>query len=190
MSDLLREIQTESGKDWDEWLAGVTAAFEGAEGDAGMDARVDWYMELLGELDAATERDEAVARARMEHIQSWLDSENDRRDRRAEWLVEQIRGLSEGYEFPEGKKSRRLPHGTFGLRAKKPTVEILDKDLATSWATEHVPEALKSRESQSLTKTEIIEYVTKTGVHLDPSVTGLRFVDARDDFYVTPNTKE
>lgn len=169
-------------KSWEEWVAAADEAF-GAEGQ--IEARADYFLELVGELDAEDARDEHVARLRIAHIEHWLTIQRGRREKRRVWLSEQLEALAAAIDFGR-KKSRDLPHGVLGYRAKRATVEITDTALARTWAEQHCPAAVKERTSSSLTKTEIIELVKTSGIHLDPATTGMRFVDDRDEFYITP----
>lgn len=169
---------------WEEWVAQAATAFTG-DGAPAMDARVDYYLEMLSDLEAQSKHDADVVRLRVAALNLWLDQKNERREKRASWLTHQIEAIAAGYDFGK-KRSRDLPHGVFGFRKKAATVEIVDPALAKEWARLKCPEALTKTEGVSLTKTPIVEMVKESRIHLDPSTSGMRYIDERDDFYIKP----
>jgi phage host-nuclease inhibitor protein Gam len=179
-------IQHPEDLDWSDFVAFMESETELM---TTIDARADMMLEALADLERAAVADAMVARERIDTIERWLARQNAGRDRRTQWLTAQIEALAVGYDFGK-KKSRDLPHGVFGYRAKRPTVEIVDKATAIEWATVHCPEAVKDRATKDLTKTELVKLVTERGIHLDPDTTGLRFVDEREDFYINPRTEK
>lgn len=180
------EIQHPEDLGWAEFLEAMES--EGAIMES-VDARADMLLEALADLEREDERDALMAAERQDQVARWLERQRTRRDRRSEYLVALIEEIAAVYDFGR-KKSRDLPNGVFGYRAKRATVEVVDKAAAVEWATVHCPAAVKERTSQEVTKTELVRMVESTGVHLDPATTGLRYVEGREDLYITPRTEK
>lgn len=173
---------------WDAWLQAIDADAE-AQTAASIDARMDYFLELLAEMEREDAHDAAVARARVDQINRWLEVQRERREKRTAYLHSQIELMADGYDFGR-KKSRDLPHGVVGFRKKAASVEIVDKAAAIEWATVHCPEAIRDRASRDLIKGPLVDLVTSRGLYLDPSVSGLRFVDESESLYIKPRTQE
>jgi phage host-nuclease inhibitor protein Gam len=177
----------------DEAVQEVAAEMEAAFGEpeaeptpAYVDARIDWTLERLGRLQAEQQRNREIANRRIAMITSWLDDANDRLGRQAFWLEIQVRSLAEGYDYGK-KKSRTLPSGSFGKRAKPAGIEIRDMDAAIRWAKANGVEVAVV---EKLNKTPAKEFVAKqlqtTGELPDPEETGIEWIDESETFFVKP----
>lgn len=140
-----------------------------------LDAKVDRALEKLAEIEREIAENGEVARRRIEMIESWREEENAKLTHRHEWISRRLQLIALGYDFGD-KKSRKLPHGTFGFRRSRDTVEVVDEELAVAWAERACPDAVKKR----VIKTPLIKWVKESGVIPD----GCEWVEGRDEFFV------
>lgn len=160
-----------------------------------LDSRLDALLERIAELRGEIEESREVEYRRVQMIRDHFEGERYSLEASVEYLENKIRMLAlGGYDFKR-KKSRNLPHGTFGFRATRPTVEVVNEERAVEWAGANVPEAVKV--SRSVLKTPVLDalddegILTETGEVLDAEEHGIRFVpgDPRGTFYVKPSEK-
>lgn len=138
------------------------------------DAEIDAALERLAELEAEVEQNNQIAERRMDTIRLWRDAENERLSGNLDYWRMRINALVTGYDFGK-KKSRNLPHGTFGTRQKGGGIEIIDADAALAFAkSKGIP--LK----ESVGKTALKEWHESTGLVPD----GCEVVPVVDEPYV------
>ncbi len=153
----------------------------GADGLADAEARIDWYLEKIREGNAEIQKNADVATRRVGMIEDWEAGERLKIDRRNSYLVGQIGMLApatvEETEAEYGKKSRSLPHGTFGFRRMPDRIEIDDPKAALNFALTH---GLEITVKESVSKTVLKTYVKDTG----DEGKGFHMVPGADEFYV------
>ncbi|MFP3947132.1 MAG: host-nuclease inhibitor Gam family protein [Longimicrobiales bacterium] len=172
--------------------AGEDEEVRAVERNPELDSRIDALLERIAERRAEIRESEEVEERRVQMIRDHFKGERYSLEASVEYLENKVRLLAlGGYDFKR-KKSRNLPHGTFGFRATRPTVEVVNEERAVKWAGSAVPEAVKV--TRSVLKTPILDALTdegvlaETGEVLDAEEHGVRFVpgDARGTFYVKP----
>lgn len=143
---------------------------------AALDAHLDRLLERYREREAEIATTNEIARRRIEDIQAWRDQQNESAERELSYLRHQIESWADGYDYGR-KKSRSLPSGSFGYRARRDSVQILDMDAAVQFAEAH---GLEVRRIVTVGKTPLLKYVQETG-EIPP---GTELVPGGDEFYV------
>lgn len=143
---------------------------------AELDARIDVYLAKLGELETEIARNAEIADRRVQMIRAWEAEANGRLDREAGWLRQAVASLAEGYDYGK-KKSRALPHGTFGVRQGRDTLEIRDQAAAVAFAQANGLPVVTS-----VGKTPLMEHLKATGEVPD----GCELRAATSVFFVQP----
>lgn len=138
------------------------------------DVALDHYLEQLRERESEIERNAQIMTRRMAMIQAWERDANGRIERECQWLRQMIEALGRQYDFGK-KKSRALPNGTFGFRAKPATLEITDPTAALAFA-----EANGLPIKKSVGVTPLKEHFKATGEIPD----GCEYVEPEETFYV------
>lgn len=139
------------------------------------DAYLDHLLEKMAEREAAIASTNDIAERRILMIEGWRRQQNERVTREIQWLKIQIHAIGEGYDFEKGKKSRSLPNGSFGFRRTPDKVEIVDMDLAVSFA-----EARGLEIKKTVGKTPLKSHLKATGEIPD----GCEFVPGTDEFFI------
>lgn len=146
-----------------------------------LDTFIDHYLEALAERERTIAENRRVADARKAMIEQWLQSENTRIEREAFWLTRQIEAFAAEYDYGK-KKSRNLPHGTFGVRRSPDRLEVNDEAAALEYAATHgIAGAIK----RSILKTPLLKHLKETGDIPD----GCELLEGTDTFYVKPTTE-
>lgn len=141
-----------------------------------LDTFLDRYLEALAERERTIAENRRVADARKAMIDRWLQSENARIEREASWLTRQIEAFAFDYDYGK-KKSRSLPHGTFGIRRSPDRLEIVDESAAVDYAVDcGLQEAIK----YSILKTPLLKHLKATGEIPD----GCELREGVESFYV------
>ena len=173
-----------------EFLHEVDAALP-QEGVVGAElAAVDRYLELIREERARVARVQAAAELRMQPIREWVEREQEKAQRKVEFLEARIRFLlphdADSFKREYGTKSLALTHGArVGYEKGRDRVEIMDEAKAVTFARQHgIPVAEKV--STTVPKTALKDYVTTAGVEPDPDTDGFLFVPGAERFYVKP----
>ena len=155
---------------------------------------IDGVLKRLQRLNAEKARNVAVFNAELDVLRVWRDTELDRHEKGIAYLEGLVREVAPRNvdefvaTFGNGKKkSRTLPHGKVGFRAKAATVQVLDEDRAVRWAKGCDVE-VKTR--QNILKKPVLDYIKTTGDFPDGEDDGLEFVEAIDVFFVTPEKTE
>lgn len=155
-----------------------------------LDARLDALLERIADLRGEIEESREVEDRRVQMIREHFEGERYSLEASVEYLENKVRMLAlGGYDFGR-KKSRSLPHGTFGFRKTQPTVEVVNEERAVEWLEANRPEAVKLQ--KSVLKRPILDVLdedgvlTVTGEVLDAEEHGLLFrpADPRGRFYV------
>ncbi len=139
------------------------------------DVVLDHYLEHLARREAEIEQNRAVAERRIDMIRLWERDANASNERECAWLRHVIETIARGYDFGK-KKSRALPSGTFGYRARPATLEILDMPAAVAFA-----EANKLEIKKSVNKTPLLDYFK---AHKGIIPDGCEYVAGADVFFV------
>lgn len=145
---------------------------------AEVDARVDALLLSIGALEAEAKKNTAVATARKEQIQAWLDDENGHLESSVDFLTRKIQDLTRSYDFGR-KRSRNLPAGTFGYRRASDTLTIEDPTKAIEFSK---AQGLSIRVKESPDGHALLEWVKTKGEVPD----GTLFKQGVDTFYVKP----
>lgn len=138
------------------------------------DVVLDHYLEQLREREAEIARNREVAERRKAMIDQWLSDALAGHEREAKWLRQQIEAFARDYDFGR-RKSRSLPHGTIGYRARPDTLEIVDPAAALAFAKAY---GLETKET--VNKTPLLQYFKAGGVVPD----GCEYVEGAETFYV------
>lgn len=168
------------------------AGFDGPPGSKNETAEVDAYLDRLlqriGELEAQEAGSRMAAKLRKAMVDAWLVDETMGIGSQRAYLEGQVRAIAETwYPFPKGKKSRTLPHGSFGFRKAPDTVEITEQALAIPWAEENDVTVKVTKEVQ---KTPVKKFIAETGVLPDPEKDGIIFHEGRDQFSLSAKILE
>lgn len=158
--------------------------FSDEPGDrAQRDAYLDRYLEALAGLEKSIAENRRVAENRKAMIDRWLSSENERAEREAAWLRRQIEAFAAGYDYGK-KRSRNLPHGTFGVRKAPDQVVITDPAKALEFAEGNGVEIRVVREVQ---KKPLAAFVAEhTDFQPDPEEDGWEIAPGAEQFYIKP----
>jgi hypothetical protein len=139
-----------------------------------LDRWIDWRLRRIAQERAQMERNTDIARAEIERYTRWLDEANATHANSIAWLEGQVEQAARGYDFGK-KKSRRLPHGTFGYRQAGGRATIMDMAAAVAFARQHdVPV------KESVSTAELKAFIESTGAEL-PFV---EIEPKQDHFYV------
>ena len=141
----------------------------------GLDVYIDHLGERLREREDEIARTREIAQRRIEMIQSWANHATAQVERECVWIRLQIEANAQFYDFGK-KKSRELPHVTFGYRARPATLNVVDMPAAVAFAEAHELEIKKT-----VNKTPLVGYF-KTHGGIIPD--GCEYVDGSDDFFV------
>ena len=118
------------------WYAWMDEEIE-AIAEQRTEARIDFFLEQIARVERREERDAEIAQERIRRIEEWAEMQNKRTSVRLAWLREHVRALAGELDF-EGRKSRDLPHGRIGFRARKPSVLFVDRKRALAWAADRM----------------------------------------------------
>lgn len=192
------EIITQIEEDLREFLGDSLPVLEDDPEKAALDAHLDTLLFVIGKAELEMARNEDVATRRLEiardSIDGWLEAENGRLGRTVGFLRGQVQTLTREYDYGR-KKSRTLPFGKFGTRKKADSVEVLDRRLAISWIRQE-DQGFKAHELEpirldpSIRTSVVAEYVTKSGVFLDPEECGMVFTEGDDHWFATAIPQE
>jgi hypothetical protein len=138
------------------------------------DAELDMLLERLGAVEAEAARNREVAALRVEQIRAWAEGANRPLETRAGWLRLAIQARAEAYDYGS-KKSRSLPHGSFGLRRRADTLEVTDPAAALAFAKANGLEV-----KESVNKTPLLHHFKATGELPD----GTEFRSGADEFFI------
>lgn len=181
MSSTAVDLQTFDRAAWEreeaeraEFFAALEEGFGDDDSRAGLDTRLDFLLQKMADRALAIANNDEVADRRIAMIEGWRRQQNATIEREIGWLRLHFEALSDGYDFG-AKKSRALPHGTFGFRKKGDTLEIIDMPAAVTFA-----EANGLEIKRSVNKTPLLEHFRKTGEIPD----GTEFVPGGDAFFV------
>ena len=166
--------------DWDAFVKTMEATW--ADGQADIDSRIDYYFEKIRESQAEIERNDEVAHRRTDIIADWCAGEKAKVERRIGHMTAMIGTLVppsvDAMQAEYGKKSRALPNGTFGYRARPDSVDISDPKEALAFA---VTNNLPVKTVHSVSKTSLKDHATATG---ETEGDGWRMVIGADEFFV------
>lgn len=152
------------------------AVAEDIDDPVNTDVAVDFYLERLVEREAEIARNGEIAARRKAMIDAWLQEANAQHEREAAWLRLQIEAFARTYDFGK-KKSRSLPHGTFGFRTRAGTLEIQDMPAAVAFA-----EANELEVKKTVNKTPLLAHFKATGEIPD----GCEYVEGGESVYIKP----
>lgn len=134
----LPDIIEAADTDMDEFLESLGLTEPVGDSLTDIESRIDWLMQLIAERRTTMQQNNDVADRRTLMIADWRDGENAIQASQIEWLEYKIREHApkspEAIEGTYGKKSRKLPHGSFGFRRTPDSVEITDIDGAVAFA--------------------------------------------------------
>lgn len=140
------------------------------------DVALDHYLEQLGQREQEITANTAVAEKRHAMIAAWEREQNGRLERECQWLRQQIEAWGRPYDFGS-KKSRALPHGSFGFRATPAKVEITDMEVAVAFA-----EAEGLEVKKTVGKKPLMGYIK---AHAGEIPEGCEYVEGEDRFFIT-----
>lgn len=126
---------------------------------AALESWIDAQLEQAASLEAQMRSNKDVAERRMQMIRHWLDNENGSLEHRIAWIRDRARSHLGGYDFG-GKKSRRLPNGTFGYRKAPDRLEITDANMAIEFSVQHAIDVNIVTKPMAV---KLKEYFTSTG---------------------------
>lgn len=86
----------------------------------------DRALRRIARVEHELARVEALAKARVEQIQTWLHERSDILLRERDWWARSAEGWMRAHNETTGTKTAKLPAGTLSLRAARPRVEALD----------------------------------------------------------------
>lgn len=161
-----------------------------------LDSRLDTLLARIAEIDGELAQNEVAKNSRLEMVRDHFDGEAYSLGRSRKFLEGKIQMIALSYPFPGGKKSRKLPSGSFGFKKTPERVRVLDKGKAEGWAAEHHPNAIE--EVPATTKLvartlseSVIERIHATGEVPDPEETGVAHEEAKErgSFFVKTVTK-
>ncbi len=185
MEASMKEMETdvlEFDAEWDDFLIEMQSTH--VSGTRDVDSIIDWHLEKLRANQAEVIRNRLVANQRVETIRDWEAGEFAKLDRQREYIVGQIGQLapptSEATVEEYGKKSRTLPNGSFGFRAKPDRIEIEDAEKALAYAKQ---EDLEITVRESVSKTVLKKWAQGMGV---ADGGGWRLEPGKPGFFVTP----
>ena len=166
--------------DWDKFLADMEAA---APDDASqVDGRIDWWLEQLRANEVEEGRNVVVAKERHDMISDWFAGEAAKLERQRKYIVGHIGQLvppsADAMVKEYGKKSRALPNGTVGYRARPDSVDISDPKEALAFA---VTNNLPVKTTHSVSKTVLKDHAKATG---EMDGLGWHMVPGTDEFFV------
>ena len=165
---------------WNKFLADMEAAVPDDASE--VDSIIDWWLEQLRANEAEVKRNAAVAKSRREMISDWEAGEALRLEAQRKYFVGHIGQLApstaDDTVTKYGKRSRALPHGTFGFRHSTDTIEIADPKAALAFA---VTNNLAVKTVHSVSKTSLKDHATATG---ETEGDGWRMVIGADEFFV------
>jgi hypothetical protein len=123
------------------------------------DTKIDEALGRLHALEREVQRNNMIAERRIDPIVQWRDAENSRLENEKQFYLQRLQTLATGYDYGK-KKSRNLPHGTFGLRQTGGGLAIVDQDAVIAFAEEHkIPVAVK----RSVAVADLKEWSKSTG---------------------------
>lgn len=146
-----------------------------------LDAYLDRVLEMIARLQKDIDSTNATAELRIQDITHWRDKQVESASHQIAFLQRQIEALVTQYDYDFGpnRKSKDLPHGTFGRRVSvREGVEVLDEAAALEWARKYQPRAVKVKES--ILKKPLLEHLKATGEVPD----GCEYREAKEEFYV------
>ena len=176
-------VTLEFDAEWEAFVKEMEAT--SPDGLADVESRIDYYFEKMRECAAEIVRNDEVAHRRMDMIADWRAGENAKIERRISHMTAMIGTLVPASvaamqtEY-DGKKSRTLPNGSFGFRAKPNSIEIEDAKAALAFA---VTNNLPVKTVHSVSKTSLKDHAKSTGEFDGP---GWRMVPGSDEFFVKP----
>jgi len=88
-------------------------------------ADADYYLGRVAQLDQAIAENDASAKQQRQRIQDWLDTENDKLERRKRYYLLSL----ENWLYTTGQNSKNLVNGRIQYRKQPLNVEILDEDI-------------------------------------------------------------
>lgn len=147
---------------------------EDLDDPANLDACLDHLLEKLHEREEEISRNAAIMTRRIAMIQAWERDANGSLERECRWIRQEIEALARGYDFGR-KKSRALPNGTFGFRARPATLEVVDPEAAVAFAEERGLPIKKS-----IGVTPLKEHMKATGEIPE----GCEYVEGTETFYI------
>lgn len=120
------------------------------------------------------------ARARQERVREWAAREQKAARREEEFLLRRFGPSLQAWmqENAKGKKTVRLLDGTVGVRRKRMTLHIEDRELLLDWCRRNLPDAVKVEED--ILKTPLNEHLRETG-EVPP---GCDLGATGDEFYI------
>jgi phage host-nuclease inhibitor protein Gam len=133
-------------------------------------------------MEATTEIVRLQAQATEWHakIDSWLEDATRQYEGTVEKMKLFLAPFIEGELKESTKRSLVLPSARVGFRKAPAHMEVDDEAAAIAWAKEHVPDAVKVKES--ILKKPLIAKLEETGELAD----GARWVEGTDTFYIEP----
>jgi phage host-nuclease inhibitor protein Gam len=156
---------------------------------ANVDVRVDYLLEVTASIMQEQARNKAVYDARKAKLDRWWEEQTLIAENRMSYVRDRILTITAGYDYGK-KKSRALPNGTFGWRKVPARVEVVNPQAALDWAKKN---QIQIKVAESVLLKPLLSAVQKqlqsTGELPDPDVTGVRFEDATERFYIQPNTE-
>ena len=181
MSDFVDEIDA----DEQAFLDKISAECDDlSEADAEL-YKIDRLLGALKRREQKVASNNAITVCEQDRIRAWQEGENEKLDQSIGWLRFQIEQLSpksgEAFKKAFGQKSRRLSNGTIGFNSSGGSLEIWDEEAALSYAIEN---NLETKETHSVSKVVLKEFVRASGVHMGP---GWKFTEGVDKFYVKPS---
>lgn len=151
-----------------------------------LDLWIDRRLVAIAMIDAEIEHNEAVARARIQEIETWLASENRPLDRKREFLEQQVLAAARIYPYGK-KKSRRLPSGgEIGSHRSAERVTLVDEAAALEFAKGHPGLAHDVKVKESIGTKALNDYYRSTG-EVPP---GCDLVPAEDRYFVKPPKRQ
>lgn len=139
------------------------------------DVALDHYLEQLGQREQEIARNHEIAERRHAMIAAWEREANGSLERECQWLRQQIEAWGRPYDFGS-KKSRALPHGSFGYRSTPAKVEITDMEAAVAFA-----EAEGLEVKKTVGKKPLMDYIKD---HQGIIPDGCEHVDGSESFFV------
>lgn len=170
------------------FVVDVLAALPSGDGLTASELRVDYLMEKLSDEAKRLEAVEEFTARRVQMVRDHGEAETAKIAKRMAWLESKIREHlpldAAGFRKHYGAKSHRLPHGQVGYRKHPATVEIVDFTEAMTWARENGVQPTETIKV-TLPKAAILEWIKLMGEM--PPENAIRYVDATDEFFVSPD---
>lgn len=141
-----------------------------------LDRWIDWRLRRIQQLVQQQKKNAEVVRTEIEKLTEWRDGENASLQRSIDWFEQQVVAAAHGYDFGD-KKSRKLPHGTFGKRLVGGRTVITDMAAAVAFARE---KGVPVKVVESVMVSDIKEYIESTG----ESLPFVEQDEKRDEYYV------